>query len=269
MGRWPVCGRKPTRTLGPATLVFLCGVSYSADLPTCISANDLAAQYGYDKAGADAKYKGKTLAITGLVEQKRIDPNEVDLKSDGLYLVRARGQNLTVLRAGQSVTLQCTGDGTVSPLTVSSCSIVPADTKCIVETKPVVHPGSPTFVELNLMPQLQAQIVLITGTTNLKDGAVLNYEVQHERYPSNLKSNLFADGNLVVNGGKYSGTVNVARWPPGKITVWIGFQTFVPKQPAWVKAQFGDTGQEMQGPTVKLAGKGVKRAELEKTLVKR
>ena len=104
--------------LGTVSLTFLsCG---PFETPVCISAYDLASQYGYDKAAADVKYKGKTLLISGTVESVRIDPHQVDLKSASLYLIRCSGQDFSSLRKGEDVTVRCKGDGTLAPVTVSS-----------------------------------------------------------------------------------------------------------------------------------------------------
>jgi hypothetical protein len=68
---------------------------------------------------------------------------------------------------------------------------------------------------------------------------------------------------------RYSAAVNVAGWPRGKIKVWVGFLTIgVKEQPQWVRDQFGEKGQKMEGPTVKLTVMGIKRAELEDTVLK-
>src|SRR5207249_10026623 len=61
--------------------IFYASFSVAADLTVCVSANDFAAQYGYDKASADAKYKGRALLINGIVQSVRLNRHEVDLKS--------------------------------------------------------------------------------------------------------------------------------------------------------------------------------------------
>ena len=248
--------------------VLLAASCLAAELPICVSANDLAAQYAYDKTAANAKYKGKMLLVKGQVDHLRLGGREVDLKSEGLSLVRCAGADFRSLREGQQVTLKCKGDGTFGPITLSSCSIVPSQSACVEEKKPPIRPASPGFVQLTMTPQLQGQSVLISGTTNLKDGAVLNYEVEHELFQKQPQNNRFARGNIIVKGGRYSGTVNAVGWPRGKITVWVGFQTFVKEQPSWVRTQYGESGQKMEGLNVKLAGQGVKRAEVQKTLIK-
>ena len=73
---------------------------------------------------------------------------------------------------------------------------------------------------------------------------------------------------MVVKDGRYSATVKILGWPRGRISVWVGFQTLVKGQPAWVKTLYGELGDKMEGPDVKLGAGGTKRVEIEKTLVK-
>ena len=131
-----------------------------------------------------------------------------------------------------------------------------------------MSPGSPTLVDLTLEPRFQGQSVLVSGTTNLKDGAVIGYEVEHELSTAGIKNNWFKDGNIVVKNGRYLGSVKVAGWPRGKISVWVTFMSFLKEQPKWAKTLYGEGGKNMEGPTVKLAGQGIRRAELQKELVK-
>src|SRR5438876_6148907 len=121
-----------------AVVVALSSISHSADLPICASSNKLAAQYTYDKSAADVKYKGKVLVVKGVVHQVN-NPREVDLKSEGLYLVRCSGLDFRSLTEGQQVTLQCKGDGTFSPITLSSCLIVSPQTACVPDKQTPVN----------------------------------------------------------------------------------------------------------------------------------
>lgn len=252
-----------------AAVLTMCAWCYSCgptEIPICISAYDLASQYGYDKAAADLKYKGKSLLITGTVEGVRLDPHQVDLRSESLYLIRCRGQDFSSLRKGEEVTVRCKGAGKLAPVTVSSCQIVPRNTACTAEQKATIPYGSPTLVELTLEPRLQGQSILVSGTTNLKDGALIGYEVEHERF--DVKNNFFKDGNIAVKNSQYSGRVSIVGWPPGKIKVWVTFMSFLNEQPQWARTLYGEGGKNMDGPTVKLAGQGIKRAEIQKDLVK-
>jgi hypothetical protein len=68
--------------------------------------------------------------------------------------------------------------------------------------------------------------------------------------------------------GHYSANVNVEGWSTGNISVWVGFQTFVRRQPEWVKNLYGEGGQKMEDPLVKPVDQGIKRADLERIVLK-
>jgi len=252
----------------PILAILACSASFAADLPLCLSDNNYASQYAYDKAAADVKYKGKPLIIKGIVDSVRLNPREMDLKGDGFHYVRCSGQNFSSLRPGQSITLQCKGDGTENPITVSSCSVVPASTPCKEEQKPVVNLNSPNLVTLTITPVIRAQSIVISGTTNLKDGAFISWEIEHELAMHQALGQMCADnGNTVVKGGRYSALVSIAKCPRGKIKVWAGFLT-IGNQPQWVKNQYGALGEKIEGPGVKLGSMKTKSVEVEKTVVR-
>lgn len=241
----------------------------AAELPTCLFSSKLADAYLVDKAAASAKYRGRVLVLTGIVDHLGIGSTTVDLKGNDAALVRASGTNFSSLRPGQSVTLRCQSDGTTYPITVSSCSIVSPKTACTPEKQGPISQGSPNLVQLTLASKLQGNSLLVSGTTNLKDGAVISYEIDHELFPIQTRAkNWTATGDIAIKEGRYAASVNVTGWGAGKITVSVGFQTFVKRQPQWVKTQYGDLGQKMEGPTVKVTGNGLKQAEVERIVVK-
>lgn len=116
-------------------------------------------------------------------------------------------------------------------------------------------PDASIPVELTLTPKIARKTLTITGTLNVKDGAIVNYEVNHELHQRQPLNRLYQIGELTVEDGRYHGTVDVSKWPAGKIAVWVAFQTYAASQPAWVKEMFGDTGGKMDGPAVKKTGR--------------
>lgn len=234
--------------------------------PICISATDLSAQVAHDKKAADLKFKGKTLVITGRVNYVN-SPREVDLKTDASFLIRAFGVNFSGLRKDQLVTLKCIGDGTLAPITVSSCTIESANTPCVAEEKAVPTSG-PNVVHITLSPTINGDAITIAGTTDLKDGAVLTWNLEHAQQKKDLMANLTEEGSTPVKGGKYATTVKVNRWPKGKITVWIGFYSFLKTQPEWARTQYGAQGENLEGSHVKLQSEGMKTIEIERTITK-
>ena len=244
--------------------------------PICISATELSAQIAHNwrsvpgkkaSEATDLKYKGNTLVITGYVYDVRLNGQEVDLKGDSIYLVRASGANFSGLQKDQLVTLKCIGDGKISPITVSSCTIEPANSPCVTETKDVPTSG-PNVVHITLSPTINGDAITIAGTTDLKDGAVLTWNLEHAQQKKDLMANLTEEGNTPVKGGKYTTTVKVNRWPKGKITVWVGFYSFLKTQPEWARTQYGAQGENLEGSHVKLQSEGMKTIEIERTITK-
>ena len=238
--------------------------------PICISATELSEQvahsYHPDKKGADLKYKGNALVITGQVDHVRLNGKEVDLKTDA-FRIRASGVDFSSLRQNQAVTLKCIGDGTMAPITVSSCTIEPANSPCVAENKTVPTSG-PNVVHITLSPTINGDAIRIAGTTDLKDGAVLTWDIEHAQQKKDLMANLNDEGNTTVKGGKYATTVRVNRWPKGKITVSVGFYSFLTTQPQWARIQYGKSGDNLEGPNVKLQPEGMKIIEIEHTITK-
>lgn len=243
--------------------------------PICISATELSDQINHNyrqipgKKASEATnliYKGNTLVITGRVHSLRANPREVDLKTDGIFLVRASGMDFSRLRQDQVVTLKCIGDGTLAPITVSSCTIEPANTPCVAEQKNVQTSGA-NVVHITLSPTSNGDAVTIAGTTDLKDGAKLAWNLEHEQQKKDPMANLTEDGDTTVKGGRYSTTVKVKRWPKGKITVWVSFLSFLKTQPQWA-TQYGAQGENLEGPHVKLGSEGMKTIEIEKIISK-
>ncbi len=96
----------------------------------------LVASYARDSASADKRYKGARLRVRGVVAKEpdlyRRSPS-VALEGSEIYnrpvavLDPARKDELAGLRAGQSVTLDCPGDGHVSgtPMLIKCTMVQP------------------------------------------------------------------------------------------------------------------------------------------------
>jgi hypothetical protein len=248
--------------------ILICGfTAFAAETPICITAIDLASQVAHDKEASDPKFKGKALVITGRVNYVRANPREVDLKTDASFLIRASGVNFSSLRPNQLVTLKCIGDGTAAPITVSSCTIEPANTPCIALKKTAPTSG-PNLVHITLSPTITGDAITIAGTTDLKDGAVISWDLEHALQNKNPMADLSEHGDTTVKGGKYATTIRISRWPRGNIKVWIGFFPFLKSQPQWARTQYGTQGEKLEGPNVKLQPAGMKTIEIEKTITK-
>lgn len=111
--------------------------------------------------------------------------------------------------------------------------------------------STPEKVEVTLTAQASKKRVTFSGTANLKDGAVITYEVGHQLHLQQPTNPLDERGSVTVKDGRFLGSTNITKWPRGNITVWIGFMPFAPTQPAWVKEEFGPGGTKLDGPKVK------------------
>ena len=108
--------------------------------------------------------------------------------------------------------------------------------------------------------------VLIEGFTNLPDGALISYEVEHERILEWMH-----DGHVPVKAGHFIQALDVRDWPPGRIKIWVAFQTILGmkvSQPPEVIARYGQMGERIEGNQVSTSG-ALRRVELEKSVIKR
>ena len=122
-------------------------------------------------------------------------------------------------------------------------------------------------VALTMEARVEDRSIVVEGTTDLPDGALIAYEVTHDDFAtSDATMDLFADGTVPVDGGSYSVTTPVPDWPPGDVTVWVAFQTLLASdQPADVVERYGVMGEHLSGSNITESG-GLKRVELERTI---
>jgi hypothetical protein len=118
-------------------------------------------------------------------------------------------------------------------------------------------------VTLTLDPNIRGRRLNITGTTNLIDGAIIVYEVRHERWSKAGEQQWLREGQMLVKDGGFSTRVRLGSWPAGTLNIWCAFQTVLPKgrQPEELLAIFGEMGKKIGGPHVSQLGQ-MRRAEL-------
>jgi len=122
---------------------------------------------------------------------------------------------------------------------------------------------SGTTVKLTLSASAEGRTVTVAGETDLPDSTWLCYEL---RRPGDIT--LFADGLIQVRSGRYERQVVLEDWPPGRVEVWLAFQTIPSctlegsrQQPPEVIKRFGEMGEKLVGDNVTRAG-DMKRVEL-------
>jgi hypothetical protein len=130
-------------------------------------------------------------------------------------------------------------------------------------------------VSLTITPSVAGRILTIKGETDLRDGAVISYEVWHELrdrqlFPDNYAPTPIVDatqpptpqilaGSMKVAAGRFAGSVNLTDWPQGNVIVRAYFDPD-PEQPPDVRARFGDNNEHLGGPNVVEGSDGLRSA---------
>ena len=124
--------------------------------------------------------------------------------------------------------------------------------------------GSET-VSLNVEHRSEWRQLWIQGTTDLPDGAFLNYSVTHElaascppdEWPA---TNLLESGRATVKDGQFWSIVNTLNWPNGNVRVLVQFP--FPPQPPTIESRYGPLGEHLTGENVTTLA-GMKAVEVE------
>ena len=120
-----------TRTAPPATTAPA-PASASGDERIAVNAADLYKAYDNDEQAADARYKGRQLSVTGVVEEIKLEGEQgvvVDLQGgdfmDTVFCFFDDSQKPAVakLKKGQKVTINGTGDGKFVNPVVRFCEV--------------------------------------------------------------------------------------------------------------------------------------------------
>lgn len=114
----------------------------------------------------------------------------------------------------------------------------------------------PTMVPLSLDARLEGDDLRIAGHTGLPDGAVLGYEIRHDRMAIDHETPewmLFTEGTIVVSGGRFQTVVDASVLDAGQFEVAVAFTTNLPHgaaQPADVLERYGERCETLNGPNV-------------------
>ena len=124
--------------------------------------------------------------------------------------------------------------------------------------------GSET-VSLNVEHRSEWRQLWIQGTTDLPDGAFLNYSVTHELDASSPPeewpaTNLLESGRATVKDGQFWSIVNTLNWPNGNVRVLVQFP--FPPQPPTIESRYGALGEHLTGENVTTLA-GMKAVEVE------
>ena len=108
-------------------------------------------------------------------------------------------------------------------------------------------------VQLGVEHRSEWRQLWIEGSTDLPDGAYVNYRVSHEltgtapadEWPA---ANLMESGRAGVKNGQYWTRINTFNWPRGRVHIVVRFP--LPPQPPDVEARYGPFGERLTGDNV-------------------
>ena len=120
-------------------------------------------------------------------------------------------------------------------------------------------------VALTIGHRSEWRVLWLEGTTDLPNGAYVNYRVTHDiarTVPASdwPAANLVEAGRSAVQDGAYWAKINTLRWPAGTVRVLVQFP--FPPQPPEVDARYGQFGEHLTGELVTVRH-GMKAIEVE------
>ena len=113
-------------------------------------------------------------------------------------------------------------------------------------------PGTES-VRLDVEHRSEWRQLWIEGSTDLPDGAFVDYRVEHEAGRSTPAedwpaTNLIETGRATVAEGRFWTRVNTFNWPRGGVRVVVQFP--LPPQPPEVESRYGALGERLSGDNV-------------------
>jgi len=124
-------------------------------------------------------------------------------------------------------------------------------------------PESAQVVQLILNPQVQNNLLMVEGITDLPNRTLLVYEVREVSAAPKV-----VNGTMPVLDGRFARQVDLTGWNADTIVVGVRFQTLLDgseKQPDEVIERFGEMGEFLYGDNVTEAN-GLKWVEVSQTV---
>lgn len=167
--------------------------------------------------------------------------------------------------AGRNVSRMLRGRPTGAPLLLVLLAIVAAaGCGAAGDSASDAATGAET-VRLDVEHRSEWRQLWIEGSTDLPDGAFVDYQVAHEMsdtapaedWPA---TNLIESGRATVTEGQFWARINTFNWPRGGVRVVVQFP--LPPQPPEVEARYGAFGERLAGGNVVTAA-GARVVEVE------
>ena len=120
-------------------------------------------------------------------------------------------------------------------------------------------------VRLDVEHRSEWRQLWLEGSTDLPDGAYVDYQVAHEMSDTTPAedwpaTNLIESGRASVTEGQFWTRINTFNWPRGSVRIVVQFP--LPPQPAEVEARYGAFGEHLTGDNVVTVA-GAKVVEIE------
>lgn len=158
---------------------------------------------------------------------------------------------------------------------LSNCAVIffcaAVGTGCSPSSGQANSPETPATgtqpVQLSVDHRTEWRVLWVEGTTDLPNGAYVNYRVAHEiaetlpakEWPA---ANLMETGRATVQTGRFWAKINTLNWPDGEVGILIQFP--LPPQPPSVEARYGVFGEHLAGENISDLG-SMKAIEVEHT----
>lgn len=134
---------------------------------------------------------------------------------------------------------------------VGQSPVPPTSTSGQEVTAPsAAEPTASTEVTITPVVKVRNGVMYVTGTTDLVDGALLNWEVGRW---SNGSGESFKSGKVTVTNGTFTYRVKVSAIPGNQLYAFTVFSSG--GQPQSVRDAYGEYGQYIGGPGVYSQGK--------------
>jgi hypothetical protein len=116
-----------------------------------------------------------------------------------------------------------------------------------VVVAPIDLPWQHVDSTLTASATLEGRILTITGTTNLPDGAIVDYSFYREPYDPTIPDG----GTAAVMAGTFEFAADVSEWTPGAATAYLSFScNYGAEQPVAITGRVGRDCEHLSGDAV-------------------
>ena len=107
-----------------------------------------------------------------------------------------------------------------------------------------------TSASIQIVAIARGQTLLIDGTSDLVDGAILSCESWHVTPAGEPDITFTSATPVLVTGGRFECRLNLTDWPAGLVRTNVRFRPYLPEQPDGVRRLDGARGEDLGGSQV-------------------